>query len=332
MSTREAVLAALARCRGDGPERRGARAQSLGVSRVAIGKHVASLREAGYEIEAEPGVGYRLIAVPGRPAARRDRAASPGRVLDACSPAGERPPRRTTTPGRWRAKARPRAPWCSRRHRAAGRGRLGRDVGVAGRRRVPLDRAAADSHAGRAGAARARRRVSGVARGLAGALRRGGIAQVAQRRPARRRQARGRPARDVCRDRSRELGRRRAWGSTCAGTTTARQAPGAACLDDVVPGVRIAHAVAAVLDGIAERLRAVDRIGVPGAASGVRGALVADRAGRDRARHDRRGASVRNRDGCRRRGPAADRRRSAAWSRWLPARSRCESPAHRTSA
>ncbi len=39
-------------------------AVELGVSRVAIGKHVAALRAAGYGIEAVRGEGYRLIALP----------------------------------------------------------------------------------------------------------------------------------------------------------------------------------------------------------------------------------------------------------------------------
>lgn len=42
-------------------------AADLGVSRVAVGKHVAALRELGYVIEAEPGHGYRLTGVPDAP-------------------------------------------------------------------------------------------------------------------------------------------------------------------------------------------------------------------------------------------------------------------------
>jgi len=39
-------------------------ARSLGVSRVAISKHVSALRTAGYSIAASPGSGYRLTGVP----------------------------------------------------------------------------------------------------------------------------------------------------------------------------------------------------------------------------------------------------------------------------
>jgi len=42
-------------------------ARRLGVSRVAVGKHVSALREAGYLIEAVPGRGYALLGVPDAP-------------------------------------------------------------------------------------------------------------------------------------------------------------------------------------------------------------------------------------------------------------------------
>ena len=35
-----------------------------GVSRAAIWKHIEKLREDGYEIEASPHLGYRLVSVP----------------------------------------------------------------------------------------------------------------------------------------------------------------------------------------------------------------------------------------------------------------------------
>lgn len=66
MTTREDVLAALRAA--DGAEVSGeAIAGSLGVSRVAVAKHVSALRETGYVIDAEPGAGYRLRAVPDAP-------------------------------------------------------------------------------------------------------------------------------------------------------------------------------------------------------------------------------------------------------------------------
>lgn len=42
-------------------------AAGLGVSRAAVAKHVASLRASGFEIEANAGEGYRLVAVPEAP-------------------------------------------------------------------------------------------------------------------------------------------------------------------------------------------------------------------------------------------------------------------------
>ena len=42
-------------------------AADLGVSRVAVGKHVAALRELGYRIDAQRGEGYRLVEVPDAP-------------------------------------------------------------------------------------------------------------------------------------------------------------------------------------------------------------------------------------------------------------------------
>ena len=42
-------------------------ATELGVSRVAVRKHVEALRELGYEIEAKAGEGYRLVCAPDVP-------------------------------------------------------------------------------------------------------------------------------------------------------------------------------------------------------------------------------------------------------------------------
>jgi BirA family biotin operon repressor/biotin-[acetyl-CoA-carboxylase] ligase len=39
-------------------------ARRFGVSRVAIAKHVAALRGLGYQVDAAPGRGYRLVSVP----------------------------------------------------------------------------------------------------------------------------------------------------------------------------------------------------------------------------------------------------------------------------
>jgi BirA family transcriptional regulator, biotin operon repressor / biotin---[acetyl-CoA-carboxylase] ligase len=66
VTTRDGVLEAL---RGaEGREVSGeVLAAQLGVSRVAVSKHVSALREAGYGIEAAPGSGYRLVATPDLP-------------------------------------------------------------------------------------------------------------------------------------------------------------------------------------------------------------------------------------------------------------------------
>ena len=42
-------------------------AHALGVSRMAVSKHVASLRAEGYDIRSVPGAGYTLLAVPDLP-------------------------------------------------------------------------------------------------------------------------------------------------------------------------------------------------------------------------------------------------------------------------
>lgn len=66
MSTRSSVLAAL-RAAGDAGVSGELVAERLGVSRVAVRKHVAALAAAGYCIAAVPGTGYRLLSVPDAP-------------------------------------------------------------------------------------------------------------------------------------------------------------------------------------------------------------------------------------------------------------------------
>ena len=66
MTTRDNVLAALKEA-GDAGVSGEALARELGVSRVAIGKHVGALREVGYEIVARLGTGYLLVSVPDAP-------------------------------------------------------------------------------------------------------------------------------------------------------------------------------------------------------------------------------------------------------------------------
>ena len=66
MATRDAVLVALREAADAGLSGE-VLAMRLGVSRVAIGKHVSTLRAAGYDISAVSGVGYRLLASPDAP-------------------------------------------------------------------------------------------------------------------------------------------------------------------------------------------------------------------------------------------------------------------------
>ena len=66
MKTREAVLDALRSAQDRGVSGQ-ALASSLGVSRVAVRKHVAALRAEGYGIDALPGRGYTLRSVPDAP-------------------------------------------------------------------------------------------------------------------------------------------------------------------------------------------------------------------------------------------------------------------------
>jgi len=63
MNTRDKVLAALRRA-GEAGLSGEALAADLGVSRVAVSKHVAALRELGYEVTASPAAGYRLVSSP----------------------------------------------------------------------------------------------------------------------------------------------------------------------------------------------------------------------------------------------------------------------------
>lgn len=63
MSTRERVLSAL-RDAGESGISGEELAGALGVSRVAVGKHVTALRDLGYDVHATPGSGYRLLQAP----------------------------------------------------------------------------------------------------------------------------------------------------------------------------------------------------------------------------------------------------------------------------
>jgi len=66
VSTRDDVLRAL-RAEGAAGVNGESLAARLGVSRVAVSKHVSALRDAGYAIDAAPGSGYRLLSAPDLP-------------------------------------------------------------------------------------------------------------------------------------------------------------------------------------------------------------------------------------------------------------------------
>ncbi|NTW28775.1 MAG: biotin--[acetyl-CoA-carboxylase] ligase [Coriobacteriia bacterium] len=66
MTTRDRVLAALREAGAEGLSGEKL-ARELGISRVAVAKHVAGLRASGYSIDALLGSGYQLTAVPDLP-------------------------------------------------------------------------------------------------------------------------------------------------------------------------------------------------------------------------------------------------------------------------
>ncbi len=66
MSRRDDVLEAL-RSAGEAGVSGEALARDLGVSRMTVSKHVAALRDAGYEVASRPGAGYVLLGVPDAP-------------------------------------------------------------------------------------------------------------------------------------------------------------------------------------------------------------------------------------------------------------------------
>jgi BirA family biotin operon repressor/biotin-[acetyl-CoA-carboxylase] ligase len=124
MTTREAVLEAL-REAGDRGLSGQALAEQLGVSRVAIGKHVNALRADGYVVEALAGSGYTLVSVPDAPAPSEVGLLLRSRFWTHLSGGGET----ASTNDDARALARAGTPEGSvvlASRQTAGRGRLGR--------------------------------------------------------------------------------------------------------------------------------------------------------------------------------------------------------------
>lgn len=247
MTTRESVLAALRAAGGDGVSGE-ALARALGVSRVAIGKHVAALREAGYDIAAEPGVGYALIGVPDGPLPAEIAPLLGDAAWMQLTGGGET----QSTNDDARVLAREGAAGgtvvlASRQTR--GRGRLGRDwaspeggayLSLVLRPSVtPADVTPLALVVG-----------LGIARGLQECL---GV-EVSLKWPNDVQLPSGKLA-GVLLEMAAETDRVN-WVVVGVGLNIRRAAdfpgaPRAACLDDIVPGIRIATAVAAVLDGIA---------------------------------------------------------------------------------
>lgn len=62
--SRRAAIAAALEAAGEAGVSGEALAADLGISRVAVNRHVASLRALGYEIESAPRVGHRLVSAP----------------------------------------------------------------------------------------------------------------------------------------------------------------------------------------------------------------------------------------------------------------------------
>jgi len=245
MTTREAVLTALKRA-GEAGVSGEALARDLGVSRVAVGKHVAALRDTGYDITAEPGVGYRLIGAPDAPLPAEVSPLLASRFWVGLSGGG----RTGSTNDDARALARAGAPegaavLASRQ--TAGRGRLGREwVSPEGGAYVSavLRPGIAPAHVGSLGLAIG----LGIARGLAAAF--GVDASLKWPNDV---QLSGRKLAGILLEMAAETDRVD-WVVAGVGVNVHRSAgipDEVACLEDVVSGVRIAPVAAAVLDGIA---------------------------------------------------------------------------------
>lgn len=246
MTTRDDVLAALRDAGASGVSGE-TLAGTLGVSRVAVGKHVKVLREAGYDIVAELGAGYRLVSAPDAPLPAEVRSALRSGFWVRLEGGGET----TSTNDDARALARGgtrEGTVVLASRQTAGRGRLGRawmspDGGaylsaVFRPLVAPFDVAPLSLVVG-----------VGLARGLASLG-----AQVQLKWPNDV-QLSGRKLAGVLLEMAAEADRVD-WvvagiGLNVHPPADAARSQGAAYLSDDVPGVRIAEATAAVLDGVA---------------------------------------------------------------------------------
>jgi BirA family biotin operon repressor/biotin-[acetyl-CoA-carboxylase] ligase len=248
MTTRDAVLAAL-REAGVGGISGEVLAKALGVSRVAVGKHVAALREAGYDIAAESGVGYRLVGVPDGPLPAEIVGLLGAASWMTLTGGGET----GSTNDDARALAREGAPEgvvVLASTQSSGRGRLGREW-VSPRGGAYFSVVLRPSIAPADVAPLALVVGLGIARGLSEHL---GV-EVALKWPNDVQLAGGKLA-GVLLEMAAETERVN-WVVAGVGLNVRRSdesspAPAVACLDDVTPEVPIAVAVAAALNGIAE--------------------------------------------------------------------------------
>ena len=247
MTTRDAVLAAL-RAAGDEGVSGEALAHELGVSRVAVGKHVSALREAGYEVAAEPGVGYRLVAAPDAPLPAEIEPLLSDALWMHLTGGGET----ASTNDDARALARGGAPEGTvvlASSQAAGRGRLGR-TWVSPEGGAYLSLVLRPQVAPGEVASLALAIGLGIARGLSEHVGVGTMLKWPNDV-----HLSGRKVSGILLEMAAETDRVD-WVVVGIGINVRRSEDmpalgAAACLDDAVPGLRIAPAVAAVLEGVA---------------------------------------------------------------------------------
>ncbi|MBE0416685.1 MAG: biotin--[acetyl-CoA-carboxylase] ligase [Coriobacteriia bacterium] len=248
MTRRDEVLEAL-RCAGEADVSGEDLARRLGISRVAVGKHVAALREAGYQVEAVPGRGYALTGVPDAPLPAEVRRYLQSALWERLEGGGVTGSTNADAAALARAGA-PHGTAVLASRQTAGRGRLGRSwesptggVYVSAVLRPPFPPAALTGLP------------LAVAVGVAGALARFGI-EAGVKWPNDLRLDHGKLA-GVLLEMSAEADRT-AWVVVGVGLNVRRagsEIEGAAYLEDVAGAVGRAEAGAAVLDGIAEGYR-----------------------------------------------------------------------------
>jgi BirA family biotin operon repressor/biotin-[acetyl-CoA-carboxylase] ligase len=248
VNRRDEVLEALRAADGDAVSGEDL-AHRLGISRVAVGKHVSALRAAGYRIDAAAGRGYVLSGIPDAPLPAEVRRHLRSRIWERLEGGGET----GSTNADAAALARTGAPHGTAvlaSRQTAGRGRLGRSwespeggVYVSAVLRPSLPPAALTGMP------------LAVATGVACELARFGV-DAGVKWPNDLRLADGKLA-GVLLEISAEADRT-VWLVVGVGLNVqrpARPVAGAGYLEDMAPGVGKAEAAAAVLDGIAEGYR-----------------------------------------------------------------------------